>query len=176
MILRERERESKTLPRGKGLPIGNLTSQTFANIYMNELDQFVRHDLKASYYARYTDDFVIIANDRDYLERSLRAIRAFLLEKLKLGLHPNKVSIQSIGRGVDFLGYIQLPHYSLVRTKTRKRIWRKLHKKVLEHKAGKISRESLESTLNSYLGVLSHSNSHELTKEVRNKIWFWLTE
>ena len=165
----ERERESKT-----GVPIGNLTSQLFANIYMNELDQFVKHGLAVKYYSRYTDDFVIVANDKIYLERLLPAISSFLSNQLKLTLHPQKVSILPIDRGADFLGYVTLPHHRVLRTKTKQRMWKKLKQKVLQCKAGLISPESLERTLASYLGVLSHANAYHLVQELKNQVWFWL--
>ena len=87
-----------------GLPLGNLTSQLFVNIYMNTFDQFVKHKLKAKYYIRYADDFVILSEDRILLEDILISIRDFLANKLKLFLHPNKVSIKTIASGVDYLG------------------------------------------------------------------------
>ncbi|MFA5987883.1 MAG: reverse transcriptase/maturase family protein, partial [Candidatus Paceibacterota bacterium] len=93
----------------KGLPIGNLTSQLFANIYLNKLDQFVKHELKIKHYIRYTDDFVIISRDKLYLENLIEPIRSFLLDELALELHPNKIFIRKFHQGIDFLGYIVLP-------------------------------------------------------------------
>ncbi|MEK7534856.1 MAG: reverse transcriptase/maturase family protein [Patescibacteria group bacterium] len=87
-----------------GLPLGNLTSQLFVNIYMNEFDQFIKHRLKARYYIRYADDFVILSQDKPWLEVLLLKIESFLSEQLKLVLHPNKVSITILASGVDFLG------------------------------------------------------------------------
>ena len=112
-----------TLFEHKGVPIGNLTSQLFANVYMNELDQFVKHDLKVKHYARYTDDFVIVSTDKKYLEDLLDPFRKFIGDKLKLSLHPKKCSILNAGQGVDFLGYVILPHYRLLRSKTKRRIF-----------------------------------------------------
>ncbi len=89
----ERERESFSTPvvKGRGIPIGNLTSQLFANIYLNEFDQFVKHELKVKYYCRYTDDFVIVSSNAKYLQKLLPPIQEFLENNLKLKLHPNKV-------------------------------------------------------------------------------------
>ncbi len=99
---------------GKGLPIGNLTSQFFANVYLNELDQFVKHVLKIKYYVRYVDDFVIMHEDKEQLRTWLAAIRQFLLEKLGLTLK-NEVKVAPLGNGINFLGYVQHIFYRLVR-------------------------------------------------------------
>jgi retron-type reverse transcriptase len=178
---RERERESKTLPlfsinTNKGVPIGNLTSQIFANIYMNEFDQFVKHGLRVKNYARYTDDFIIISEDRKYLEDSLPKLQEFLRERLKLELHPNKISIRKFHEGVDFLGYVIFPHYRLLRAKTKKRILRNVRKKMECHQKGLISENNLNQSMQSYLGVLSHANTYELTENLKNQYWYWLKD
>ena len=160
----------------KGLPIGNLTSQLFANIYLNTFDQFVKHELKVRYYARYTDDFVIVDSDKEYLLGILNPIKQFLKENLDLNLHPGKVFLKKSRQGVDFLGYITLPHYRIIRTKTKKRIFKKLKARVFEYKMGKIDKKSLDRSLQSYLGVLSHANTYRLKEELLNQFWFWLNE
>jgi len=165
-----------TIFERKGLPIGNLTSQLFANIYLNEFDQFVKHKLKIKHYIRYTDDFVIGAEDKLYLENLIKPIRSFLSDKLVLELHPKKVTIRKFHQGIDFLGYIVLPHHRLLRTKTRQRIFRKLKKRVNEYKTGVINKQTLEQSLQSYLGVLSHANTYNLSDKLRNQFWFWFSE
>jgi len=160
----------------KGLPIGNLTSQLFANIYLNEFDQFVKHKLRVKRYIRYTDDFIIVAEDRSYLEDVISPVRAFLLDNLVLDLHPKKITIRKFRQGVDFLGYVILPHYRLLRTKTKQRIIRKLKERVREYNNGLISKQTLEQSLQSYLGVLSHADSHRLGNDLKNQFWFWLNE
>lgn len=160
----------------KGIPIGNLTSQFFANIYLNELDQFIKHKLKIKYYLRYADDFVILSGDRDYLEKIIEPIRNFLLTSLDLELHPNKIIYRKFRSGIDFLGYIVFPHHILPRTKTKKRILRKIRAKIKEFKSEKISEETLNQTIQSYLGYLSHADTYEFKKQLQNLIWFWLTE
>lgn len=104
-----------TVAKGKGLPIGNLTSQFFANVYMNELDNFAKHQLKAKYYIRYVDDFLILSSDRDYLEFCRDQLTDFAANKLKLKVHPDKQFIKAVSCGVDFVGYIVRPEYILVR-------------------------------------------------------------
>lgn len=160
----------------KGIPIGNLTSQFFANIYLNELDQFVKHVLKVNYYVRYADDFVILSQDRSYLEELVLKIQEYLKNELDLELHPNKIIFTKFRNGVDFLGYIVFPHYILPRTKTKRRVLRKIKDKIKEYKAGKIPIEKLNQTIQSYLGYLSHADSYKFCNELKNSIWFWLTE
>ncbi len=165
-----------TLFARKGLPIGNLTSQLFANIYLNEFDQFIRHKLKVKHYIRYTDDFVIVAGNKPYLENLIAPVRTFLSDKLALELHPKKITIRKFHQGIDFLGYIVLPYCRLLRTKTRQRIFKKLKKRIDEYKNGVVNKQTLEQSLQSYLGVLSHANTYKLTNELKNQFWFWLNE
>lgn len=157
----------------KGLPIGNLTSQLFANIYLNELDQFVKQTLRIKHYARYTDDFVIVSKDEKELQNLLLPIRDFLQKKLALDLHPGKISIRKVGQGVDFLGLVIFPHHRLLRTKTKQRVFRKLRTRVLEYNAKKIEEEKLLHCLQSYLGVLSHAQSYKLRQKLLNNFLFW---
>src|SRR3989344_8678641 len=112
-----------------GLPLGNLTSQLLVNIYMNKFDQFIKHKLKAQYYVHYADDFVIISPDKQWLERLLLEIAKFLEEKLKLKLHPDKVFIKTIASGLDFLGWVHFSDHRVLRTATKKRMFRNIEAK-----------------------------------------------
>jgi retron-type reverse transcriptase len=161
-----------TLFERKGLPIGNLTSQLFANAYMNQFDQFVKHDLKVKHYARYTDDFVVASSDRAYLESLIGPISRFLNDRLALELHPKKVSIGKLHNGIDFLGYVIFPEHRLVRTKTRRRMFTKFAAKITASRGGTASGGSLAASLQSYLGVLSHANALQLADEIQNLTWF----
>ena len=109
------EKSLFTIPTGKGLPIGNLTSQFFANVYLDRLDQFVKHQLKVKYYVRYVDDFILLAPHRDILLGYQKKIEHFLGNELALTAHPNKTIIRPINSGIDFVGYIVRPDYTLVR-------------------------------------------------------------
>jgi len=133
-----------------GLPLGNLTSQLFSNVYMNEFDQFVKHKLKAKYYVRYADDFVVLSEDINYLEDLIPKIKDFLQTKLKLTLHENKIYIKTIYSGVDFLGWINFPGHRVLRTTTKRRIFKR------------IKESPAPETLNSYLGLLKHGNSFKI--------------
>jgi hypothetical protein len=135
---------------------------------MNEFDQWMQHELKVKNYARYTDDFVIISNSRAYLEGLLPSIEHFLRSRLKLELHPEKVFIQPCGRGLDFLGYILFPHHRLVRTRTRRRMLHRLRQKLQARDNGLLSEAAFRQSLSSYLGVLSHANTYDLSNDVKN--------
>ena len=111
--------------RGKGMPLGNLTSQFFANVYLNELDQFTKHVLKAKYYLRYVDDFIIIHESFDALTSFKQQISHFLAAKLKIDLHPDKSKIIPTARGVDFLGLRIFPHYRLLKMRNLRKFKRK---------------------------------------------------
>lgn len=160
----------------KGLPIGNLTSQLFANIYMNEFDQFVKHTLKVRHYVRYTDDFVVVSDDEAYLHELIPPIATFLKDSLSLELHPQKTTIRKVHQGVDFLGYVILPKHRSVRTKTRRRMFKKLKERVRQRKRDEISDITLMQSFRSYLGVLSHANTYHLTEFLKNQFWFWLKD
>ena len=175
-IIKGFESEFTTQKNKKGVPIGNLTSQLFVNIYMNEMDQFIKNQIKAKYYIRYADDFIIVHYDQNYLGQLKKKIEIYLREELKLLMHPKKVTIRKYYQGVDFLGYVILPKAIVLRTKTKKRIFRKLKQRVEEYKQEKIDEKSLIQSLNSYLGVLSHSNSYNLEQKLRHKMWEWLKE
>mgnify|MGYP001616292000 CR=1 FL=1 len=138
-----------------GLPLGNLTSQLFVNIYMNEFDQFMKHKLKAKYYLRYTDDFVVCSQNRQYLKNILPKISEFLEDRLKLFLHPNKIEIKTLVSGVDYLGWVNFADHRVLRTNTRKRMFRKLR-----------TGYSKESKI-SYLGLLKHGNTKKLIKRIQ---------
>ena len=142
----------------EGLPLGNLTSQLLVNIYMNEFDQYIKHKLKVKYYIRYADDFVILSRDRIYLENILIEIKDFLKNVLKLQLHPDKVFIKTFNSGVDFLGFVHFPKHRVLRTSTKRRMFRNL--KNFNYK---------EESVNSYLGMLSHGEGFGLIQEILNK-------
>jgi retron-type reverse transcriptase len=175
-IVKSFESDRSVLFFPKGVPIGNLTSQLFANVYMGEFDRFIKHALKVEFYVRYTDDFIIVSRDKAYLEDLIAPIQGFLKEKLELNLHPDKVSIRKYRQGIDFLGYLAFPHYRLLRKKTKRRIERKIERGLMACNAGLITREELDQSFQSYLGVLSHANAHGLTEELKNKYWFWLSQ
>ncbi len=140
---------------GAGLPLGNLTSQIFANVYMNEFDQWVKRELKAEYYIRYADDFVFLSQERDYLELIMPVIGDFLENRLKLFLHPDKVFIKTMASGVDFLGWINFPRHRVLRTSTKRRMFKRL------------SKSYSDGSIISYLGLLRHGDAYKLKRKIR---------
>ena len=139
---------------GKGIPLGNLTSQLFANVYLHELDRFVKFDLREKYYLRYCDDFVIVSADRSRLTTLLAHLASFLRDRVKLTLHPNKISIRTWAQGVDFLGYVLLPHCTVLRTKT----------------VGRMRKRVTTDNLSSYLGLCRHAAAYNLVRHMRNTV------
>jgi len=144
---------SPSAPRndgGVGLPLGNLTSQLFANVYMNEFDQWVKHKLGVRHYIRYADDFVFLSDDEKYLKSIVPLVNNFLQNKLKLSLHPNKIFIKTIASGIDFLGWINFSDHRILREATVKRMLKR------------IKAHPMRGTLQSYLGLLDHGNTNKL--------------
>lgn len=133
---------------GKGIPLGNVTSQLFANIYLHELDWFMKQYLGIKHYLRYCDDFIIVSSDKAYLQSLIEPIRQFLDDGLKLELHPKKVSIRSWDQGIDFLGYVSRPRSMSIRTKTKQRMLKRVN----------------ESNISSYLGICLHADGHGLAE------------
>lgn len=146
---------------GVGLPLGNLTSQLFANVYMNKFDQWVKHKLKSHYYIRYADDFVFLSRDKSRLEEAIPKIQEFLQRNLKLSLHPDKLFIRTIASGVDFLGWVNFPDHRVLRTTTKRRM------------LGRIKEHPTEETLQSYLGMLSHGNAKNTSNDLLGEWWLW---
>ncbi|MFA6228214.1 MAG: reverse transcriptase/maturase family protein [Patescibacteria group bacterium] len=150
------KRESGNNGGGRGLPLGNLTSQLLVNIYMNKFDQFVKHKLQVKHYIRYADDFVIMADDKEYLENIIPIIDEYLRDKMKLMLHPDKLFIKTLNSGLDFLGWVTFFDHRVFRTTSKRRMFRRVR-----------GNHSLE-TINSYLGLLSHGQSYKLQRKIAN--------
>jgi RNA-directed DNA polymerase len=140
--------------QGIGLPLGNLTSQLLVNIYMNEFDHFVKRELEAKYYIRYADDFVILNSNKRSLEKLLPQISLYLETRLRLSLHPGKVSLKTIYSGEDFLGWVHFPQHRVLRTSTKKRMFKRIRK------------NHTEKVVASYMGLLSHGNGYKLKKRL----------
>ena len=131
---------------------------------MNEFDQFVKRDLRMKSYVRYADDFVFMSDDRYELLHCLSTVAAFLSGLLVLNLHPGKVCIKSLASGVDFLGWVHFSHHKVPRTKTRQRMYKR------------ICHSSNRQAITSYLGLLSHGDAYQLSREVENLGWLLLSE
>ena len=148
------------------MPLGNLTSQLFANVYMDPLDKFVKHRLGAKYYLRYSDDFLLLGASPSELLGYFVEVARFVRQELDLTIHPAKTTLRTLHQGIDFVGYVARPHHNLPRRRTVKRIKRKIE-------AIQISKQDPEvfnATIQSYLGYLSHVRSNRLTKDLETLI------
>jgi len=154
---------------GTSIPIGNLTSQIFANIYLNELDQFVKQELKEKFYVRYADDFVILFPDKKHLQDIIPKLELFLAEKLKMQLHPDKVILRNFYQGVDFLGYVLFPQHKILRTKTKHRMLKKLNHRFIDFIRENIGFEEINQVFQSYFGIMSHGNCKKLRSNIQKK-------
>jgi len=144
----------------KGMPLGNWTSQFFANVYLNELDQYVKHRLKSKYYIRYVDDFVILRESKSELEAQKCVLELFL-RSIGLDLHPDKCKILHLERGVDFLGYRIFPNHKLL----RRRSVRKLYAQLNAMRADEID-DGIRCLLSGWHGYAKHANTYSLREKM----------
>ena len=149
------------------MPLGNLTSQFFANVYLNELDYFVKHKLKAKYYIRYVDDFVILHNSKEQLAAWKQEIAQFLQGKLRLELHPQKSKIIPLSQGIDFVGFRNFWYYKLL----RKRNIRKILFKIGQYRKGKLSKEKILESFQGWNAYAKWANSFKLRRKVVKRIY-----
>lgn len=144
--------------KGKGMPLGNYTSQFFANVYLNELDYYVKSVLRAKFYIRYVDDFVILHKDKRVLEYYLKHIRKFL-PSLKIKLHPDKTEIHALRNGITFLGYRVFFHYRLLRQRNIRYFKKKLANNSLLLQNQMITQEQYDSRIHGWMGYASFGNT-----------------
>ena len=166
--------------KNKGLPIGNLTSQLFANIYLNEIDQFIKRELKFKYYGRYVDDMIFVDSDKERLILSIQKIKEYLAINLSLRLHPKKIYLQHISKGVNFLGVFIKPYRILAGKRVKKNFYNNVYNELfilsslnLQSSDSKYINELLikfRRLVNSYLGILQQSDSYMLRKGITELI------
>jgi len=167
--------------KNKGLPIGNLTSQLFGNVYLNDFDYFVKHKLGCKYYGRYVDDFVIVHQDKEYLKSIIPLLKEYLQNELSPELHSEKIYLQHFSKGVFFLGVIIKPYRIYIRNQTKGNFYKKIKywNNFLAERQYKLNEESLKqflSSVNSYLGIMKHYNTYNLRKRtlIQNlSAYFW---
>lgn len=156
-----------------GMPLGNYTSQFFANVYLNELDYYVKHVLKAKYYIRYVDDFVILHKNKKRLEYYLKHINNFL-PCLKIKLHPDKTDIHALRNGICFLGYRVFYTFKLLKKRNLRYFKRKLDIAIEEYNQDILSKERFEGKINGWFGYAKFADTFNLRKnildEINNKI------
>ncbi|MCB0375583.1 MAG: reverse transcriptase [Sinomicrobium sp.] len=157
-------------PPGCGLPIGNLTSQIFANFYLDAFDHFIKHDLGLRYYGRYVDDYVIVHPDKAYLQSLIPRLDKFLKEQLRLNVHPRKIYLQHYSKGVTFLGAVIKPGRIYIRNRIKGNFYDSLQKwnersrekkKLDEHEL-----LSFKSSVNSYLGLMKHYQAYNIRRKM----------
>ena len=153
-------------PDGCGLPIGNLTSQLFSNVYLNELDQYCKRTLGCKHYGRYVDDAYIVSRDKEWLLSLVPQIRDFLKDRLHLELHMGKTQVLSVRRGVEFLGAYILPYRTYISNESLRRMMEQMEG------MGNVSKESIYHSVNSWLGVLGHYDSFNIRCELFMKTHF----
>ena len=163
--------ESKSLfcsPEGCGLPIGNLTSQLFSNVYLNVLDQWMKREMGCRHYGRYVDDFYVVSSDRQWLRTLLPRVREFLLRELGLTLHEGKTQLRDVRHGVEYLGAYLKPWRMYVGSGCLRRMRR--HIAVLGREVQGLpprrAAQRVRCAVNSYLGVLSHYASYNLRRDL----------
>jgi len=147
----------------KGLPIGNYSSQFFANLYLNKLDQFIKRELKYKYYARYVDDFILIGKDKNKLVEAENKVSYFLKTELGMSLNPNKTKLKSLDNGIEFLGYFIKPLCILAKQKVVKRAKEKIYKL---NQLKNLNIDKVVSVLNSYYGHFNHAYTFNLRKSI----------
>ena len=152
------------------MPLGNLTSQFFANVYLNDLDWFVKTKLKARYYIRYVDDFVIFERDKKQLDFCKDEINIFLKNKLNVQLHPDKSKIIELKAGANLLGYRVFYYYKLLRKTNKRKFCRKFNQKLELYKSGSISYEDFLQSLQGWLGYAIWANTYKMRKKIIEKI------
>lgn len=162
-----------------GLPIGNLTSQVFANFYMDLFDHFIKHKLKIKYYGRYVDDFIIVHQNKEYLKNLVPDIRDFLRNELYLTLHPKKIYLQHYTKGVRYLGAIIKPNRIYIANRTKGNFYESIEKHnqiASDHKPMREELGKFQSSMNSYLGIMKHYKTFKLRKQmiIRYVSLFWL--
>ena len=135
------------------------------------LDDFIKQELREKYYLRYSDDFLILSRSEEHLKELIAPIQEFLRKNLNLELHPKKVGIRKLSQGLDFVGYVQFLTHSLVRTRTKQRMKRRLNEAYEEYLKGKFDETAPDQKLQSYLGILSHADQYELSQVLKNSYW-----
>jgi len=158
----------------QGTPQGNIVSPLLCNIYLHYvldewMDKTVRPLLNGEcFIVRYADDFVILDTEREWLEKLASVLESYLETKLKLTLHPNKIVIRKIHQGIDFLGVVVFPTHIILRTKTKRRMLRKIKIRKRELKVGLIDKKSFSQSLQSYLGMLKHCRGRGIRNEIND--------
>ena len=180
-IIKGNKKDWEGLPKNKslfhsppncGLPIGNLTSQVFANFYLHQFDVFITKELGLKYYGRYVDDFIIVHRDKEYLKSLIPRLADFLDSTLQLTLHPKKIYLQHYSKGVKYLGTVIKPNRIYIANRTKGNFYaavERQNKIVCDQEPGKDDRSAFLSSMNSYLGIMKHYKTFKIRKSILSK-------
>jgi len=149
-----------------GIPLGNVTSQLFANVYLHELDHFVAHELRIRRYARYMDDWIVVGRDRSALEEIAMRCRVFLRDQLRLDAPERKTSLVPVTRGVDWLGFVLFPHHRVLRTATMRRMRHRVRERVFAYLDDGMPYDDLRATFASYDGLLRCARNERMRDDL----------
>lgn len=158
-------------PAGCGLPIGNLTSQLFSNVYLHDFDTWMKYNRKLEFYGRYVDDFYVVHRDKEFLLRLTEEVRDYLRREERLTLHPRKFYLQRVEKGVMYLGIVIKPYYRLPANRTKAHFYETVRKWNRRHSDGtdlsRQEREDFRAQMNSYFGYLKHYDTMNLQRNVK---------
>jgi hypothetical protein len=185
-IIKGKKSDWNNLPKTKslfwasedcGLPIGNLTSQLFGNIYMNDFDHWVKKEFGVKYYGRYVDDFIIVHQNKEFLKNIIQQISNYLLSNFGIEIHPNKIYLQHYTKGVKFLGAVIKPYRIYIANRTKGNFYTAIEKQnsvVKERKPTKEEQKQFISSLNSYLGIMKHYKTYNIRKKyIKQNLSAW---
>jgi retron-type reverse transcriptase len=160
------------LNRRRGLPIGNQTSQFFANVYLDPLDHFIKEELGCQRYIRYVDDFVVLDDSKERLWAIRDAVARFLQDRLRLNLHPHKQTVSPVGNGIDFLGYRVYPTHRRLRRTSGYRFRRKLKRMAEQYRDGRINERKVRQRVASWIGHAAHADTYGLRTALFENVVF----
>lgn len=160
----------------RGIPIGNLTSQLFANIYLHEVDMYAKQTLKIKRYIRYMDDIIIFHDNKKQLQSWQNSITNFMYENLYLTVNPRKIRLYPTKRGVSFVGFVIYPNYLRLRGSSVKRLKRRYNKQLGAVASGKITPEVMLASFNAWKAHASHAKTKHLVESLESKQWWYITE
>jgi len=169
-ILPSNDTRTGTIP-GKGIPIGNLTSQFFANVYLNRFDHWIKEELRLRYYIRYVDDFVILHHEKRVLHEVRQAIEE-QLSLIGLELHPKKQNIFPVSEGCDFMGYRIWPDHRRLRPETGYRARRRLKRLAARFNRGELRMQEVHPCIMAWIGHVKHADTWGLRKGIFNELVF----
>lgn len=171
LILASKGDDGSLWPSGKGIPIGNLTSQFFANVYLNRFDHWMKEEMGCTYYLRYVDDMVILSDSKHWLHDLITPAKE-KLASLRLTIHPRKCTVFPVNEGCDFMGYWIWPNHRRLRSDNGRRFTRRLKTMADRYRTGEIQLDQVSSSVASWTGHASHADTWALRNQILGQISF----